>query len=632
MLAGPDGPRSALGGPSPGKVDGLLVFVDRLGAAGTDRVAARAHAQVRQAVEAGAAPPGLCRLAEGLTASGIGELPPAPRLPADDPGSVVAAVRDNPLLLLDAVETHEVAAAVAALVDDGRRVIVTAAAGEALDAVRAALPAAVGPRVVDALPTLAPADLHRLRGLLATSTPGRRARPAQCLPDLAAFPDAGDVAHVCAAAARPASPGTDLVAPLLVDLDDQRREAVTAVAGCVRNSLAVLGARSEPWVWEMVGDLVQGRRRSAFDALVQSVAQALATIEDGRADPPVRVTGSLPEGAIDTLVAYLEFRESGGRTRGPFRPAAQRDVEPLLRLLRVGDRQPETPDELKIVLTHFELGERLVAVDADCAELDLPTPQNPAELVALSAALADVGAAARAVGALRHDVLFLGAASPVAVPDVAVAEQLALAVLDYSEHGSAAHAAERLDDLADRLARLAPPAAISPEHARVLSALRDRDAAGYAAAVDDLAGAHRELSDERRTAALLAQLGSESLVQAWLPRDGSPARLGLVWFTSTDRLLEQLPAPDRADVVVVLDAGTLGLDRVLIAAAAPRIVAAVAPGGRTGPGTLLGLLNRASAVVIRGGAGETPGRVVRITPGTRAVPLREAGVEQQAGA
>jgi hypothetical protein len=515
-------------------------------------------------------------------------------------------------------------------------VIVTAAADEALDAVRSALPEVVGPRIVDALPTLAPADLHRLRGLLATSTTGRRARTAQQLPDLAEFPDVADVAPLCAVAVRPTPPGTDLVAPLLVDLDDQRREAVTAVAACVRRSLAALGAHPEPWVWEMLGDLVQGRRRSAFDALVGSAAQALATIEDGRDDPPVRVTGPLSEGAIDTLVAYLEFRESGGRTRGPFRPAAQRDVEPLLRLLRVGDRQPATADELKIVLTHFELGERLVAVDDDCAVLDLPTPQNPAELKALSVALVDVAAAARAVGALRHDVLFLGARSPVAVPDVAAAQQLALAVLDYAENGSAAQAAELLDDLAARLASLAPPAARSPEHARAVAALRDRDAAGYAAAVDDLAGAHRERSDELRTAALLAQLGSAALVQAWLPGDGSAARFGLVWFTPVDRLLEELPAPDRADVVVVLDAGTLGMDRALLAAAAPRIVAAVAPGGRTGPGTLLGLLNRASALVIRGRAAESSGRVVQLTPGTRALPVRDAGVEQagveQAGA
>jgi hypothetical protein len=626
MQALPDWPRSALGGPSPGEVDSLAVFVDRLGAAGTDRAAARAHEQVRRALDGGTPPPGLRRLAEGLTATGAGELPPPPRRPADDPGSLVAAVRDSPLLVLEDVEPDEVAAAVAALVDDGRRVIVTAAAADALDRVRTALPGSVADRVVDALPPLAPADLHRLHALLATSTTRRRARAGQHLPDLAAFPDAAELAPLCAAAGRRTPPGTELVAPLLADLDLDRLAAVTALAERVQHSLADLGAHPEPWTWELLADLVHGRRRSAFDALVQSAAAALATIDDGRDDPPVRVTGPLPEGAIDVLVAYLEFRDSGGRTRGPFRPAAQRDVEPVLRLLRVGDEPPSSADDVRVVLTHFELGERLVTVDADCAELGLPTPQNPAELAALSTALVAVAAAARSIGALRHDVLFLGPTSPVAVPDVRGAEQLALAVLDYRRNGSAAQAAERLDGLAAALEVLAPPDATAPEHARAVAALRRRDPADYAAAVDELGGAHREQSDERRAAALLAALGSPALARAW-SRDDDP-RWGLVWFTPTEQLLEELPAPDRADVVLVLDAGAVGIDRALVAGAAPRLVAAVAPGARTGSSTLLGLLHRASALVLRGRATPTAGRVVQLTPGARSMPVRGGGVEQ----
>lgn len=618
-------------GPSPGEVDSLLVFVDRLAAAGTNRAAARAHDQVRRAVGQGAAPPGLRRLAEGLTAAVTTELPPAPRRPADDPGSVVTAVRDNPLLVLDDVAPDEIAAAVAALVDDGRRVVVTAADTAALEAVRTALPAAAGDRVVDALPTLAPADLHRLRGLLATSTPARRARLVQQLPDLEALPDVAEVASLCTVAVRRTPPGTEQIAPVLAELDRGRLEAVTAVARCVQRSLAALATHPEPWTWELLADLVHGRRRSAFDALVQSTAQALATIDDGRDDPPVRTTAPLPDDAIDTLVAYLEFRESGRRTRGPFRSAVQRDVEPLLRVLRIGDQRPETATDLRIVLTHFELGERLLTVDADCAALDLPTPQTPTELAALSSALVDVVAAARAVGALRHDVLFLGSTSPVAAPDVAAAEQVALAVLDFHDHGSAALAAGRLDDLADGLAVLALPAATAPEHTRAVAALYERDAAGYAAAVDDLVGAHRELGDEQRVAALLTALGSGALARAWVGAPGeerSRGRFGLAWFTETDELLEELPAPDRADVVVVLDAGSLGIDRALLAAVAPRVVVAAGPGSRPGDGSLFGLLQRAAALVIRGRSTDGAGRVVQLTPGARTHPLRGGDVEQ----
>ena len=151
----------------------------------------------------------------------------------------------------------------------------------------------------------------------------------------------------------------------------------------------------------------------------------------------------------------------------------QRDVEPVLGLLRVGDHEPATADELRIVLTHFELGERLVAVDADCATLDLPTPQNPDELTALSQVLTDIGAAARSVAALRHDVLFLHPGSPVSVPDVASAEQFAAAVLDYDENGSPREAAERLDALADDPGR---PRAGAGHRPRALA--RRRRAAG----------------------------------------------------------------------------------------------------------------------------------------------------------
>jgi hypothetical protein len=164
----------------------LLVFVDRLAAGGgTDRAGSRAHDRVRRAVAAGEVPPGLRRIAEGVTAAGSGELAPAPRRPVDDPASVVAAVRDHPLIVLDGVGPDEVASAVSALLSDGRRVILTAQDAAALAAVRAALPDTVADRVVDALPTLPPARLYRLRGLLATSTPTRRARPQQQLPDLA---------------------------------------------------------------------------------------------------------------------------------------------------------------------------------------------------------------------------------------------------------------------------------------------------------------------------------------------------------------------------------------------------------------------------------------------------------------
>ena len=390
----------------------------------------------------------------------------------------------------------------------------------------------------------------------------------------------------------------------------------------------MLGAHSEPWIWDLLGDLVLGRRRSEFDRLVLSTAQALSTIDDGRGDPPVRATGRLPEGSVDALVAYLDFLDSGGRTRSYFRSSVQRDVEPVLRLLRVGDREPATADELRIVLTHFELGERLVAVDADCATLDLPTPQNPDELTALSQVLTDIGAAARSVAALRHDVLFLHPASPVSVPDVAAAEQLAAAVLDYGENGSPREAAERLDALADHLAALAPPRpprpstrAPSPRCGPATPAVTPRRSTSSS-------GPTWPSATSGAPACCSPGSGPSRSPARGRTEMTGPVRFGLVWFTPTERLLTELPPPDRADVVVVLDAGRVGIDRALICAAAPRMLAVAGRGSRSGGSTLLGLLYRASALVIRGRSPETPGRVVPLPAGARAVPVPRGEVEQ----
>ena len=88
------GPGSAHDRASAGEdAEDLLVFVDRLAAAAHEEPAtAAARARIGEVVRAGSTPPGLRRLAEALAAS-VAEVPPAPRRPADDPASVVQAMR-----------------------------------------------------------------------------------------------------------------------------------------------------------------------------------------------------------------------------------------------------------------------------------------------------------------------------------------------------------------------------------------------------------------------------------------------------------------------------------------------------------------------------------------------------------
>jgi ADP-ribosylglycohydrolase len=117
--------------------DDLAIFVERLAAAGSDDATAKAREQIRRTIAATTAPPGLRHLAEALAAT-LADTP-APRKPAEDAATVGAAMRVSPLLILQDHSPAAVADAVATLVGDGRRVLVTAATTDELGAVRAAL-------------------------------------------------------------------------------------------------------------------------------------------------------------------------------------------------------------------------------------------------------------------------------------------------------------------------------------------------------------------------------------------------------------------------------------------------------------------------------------------------------------
>ena len=131
------------------------------------------------------------------------------------------------------------------------------------------------------------------------------------------------------------------------------------------------------------------------------------------------------------------------------------------------------------------------------------------------------------------------------------------------------------------------------------------DAQAYAAAVAALAAARRQAQDARRQRALLDRLQTNAprLAAAWAelaPRD--PAALGFVCLRPLEALLTAVPEPDSTDVVVLLGAHALGVERLLVAAAAPRLVVVVPPDApRQSTPTALSVLERAAAPVIRGG-------------------------------
>lgn len=598
----------------------LVVFVDRIAAAGSDPVTAAAAERIRTLLTGGDTPPGVRMLAQALAAS-MAERPPEPRRPAED--TVVTAARGSSFVVLDAFDVDATAAAVAALATDGRRVVVTAETPAELATVAAALPPGLSGRTVDALPGLSPADVRELRRLLAVSTPPRRARAEQQLPDTDLLPAPAEVARLCADAARPtrfAGSAASVLAPVLAGLDPRRRAAVTSVARLAQQSLAGLPSPARvPWVRPLLGELVHHRYRPGFDQLREDITQAVAALDRARDLPPVVISGALPPGSLDALRRYADHLDVGGRARLALRrPSAQREVLPALRLLRVAGRMPETGAEVRRAVDHIELAERLAAVDAGCAEVGLPAPRSEAELRRTADALGRVAAAARSVGALRHDVLFLAEGSPLPVPDLDAAQQIAAVIVDYAENGSAVEASRRLDLLAEAVAEAVPVVARSPEHEAAVHALLRRDPHAYAAAVDALGAARCEITDERRRARLLAALAADApaLAAEWArPEPGE--RRGLVCLRPAGALLSELPPPDSADVVLVLGAHRLGVERLLLTAVAPRLVAAVPPAAEPEASpTMLSVLARAAALVLHA----EPAPIARIVPMPRPKP------------
>jgi hypothetical protein len=607
----------------------LAVFVDRLAAAGSDQATAAAQAQILRTLSGGATPPGLRRLAEALAAS-VSELPPPPRRPSED-ASVVSAVRDNALVVLDGFDAAATAGAVAALVADGRRVVVTADTPAELSAVLGALPVDAVDRALTQLPPLTPAELRELRRLLATSTPERRARAGQELPPESAFPPVAEVAELCARAVQGGAPqgGTWVVPAVLTGLDADRLAAVTSVAQCVDRSLDHLQPRSQhEWAWRLVSELIYSRHRATFDRMQEETAQAIAAVERAHQGRHVDFVDTPPPGALEILRRYRDFLDAGGRTRSVFRSPVQREVQPVLGVARVGARVPETEEDVHRVIEHLELVERRDRIEAGCVELGLPAPRDAHELLLLADVLGKIAAAARSVAALRHDVLFLAPDSPLSVPDVESAAEIAGAILDFAEHGSSAAAGEHLDELADALA--GPELPTAPEHEQAVAALRARDAAAYSAAVDALGAARRDARDEARRTALLQRLadGAPQLAAAWAAIAGTdPTALGLAAFVPASALLTAIPPGDTADVVMALGASGLGVERLLLTAVAPRMIAVVGPGAPAGPPTLVSVLQRASALVIRGRS-NAAGRVVPIngpTSRTAPTPVGQAG-------
>ncbi|ALE75582.1 superfamily I DNA and RNA helicase [Pseudonocardia sp. Ae168_Ps1] len=626
--------------------EALVAFVERLAGSGRGGPATgAARSRIVDEVHDGRVPAGIRTLAGALESP----VPPRQRRGDEDEETLLGAVSEEPLVVLSEAGPAELARALADLTGYGMRVLLTGAQAERLGAVRAALPADVAGRVVDRLPALPSTELRRLRRLLATAGVDRYGRAGQQLPPEDALPGPADVAGCCDRANRVVD-GTDtgasgearIVPGLLRDLEIDRRAAVTQVARCALASLETLtGAPDADRLQGVAGRLVHSGLRAEFESL-----QGLAARQrDDRArlasGARVEVVEPLPEGGDVTIRRYLDFLDSGGRSRSYFKPQEQKEAEPLLRGFRLDGAAPQTYDQIATVSQHLHLARRDDEIARLCSVLGLPVPRSPQDLPGLVDALDKIAAAARSVGALRHDVLFLQQDSPVSVPDLAAAERVARAIVDYDEHGDPAEAADELERLALRCEAAVPFDATAPEHTAVVAALRRHDAEAYAAALEELGRARREMLDRDELQRLLGELSAShpDLARAWAA-DGAAEvpGFGLLHVAGSDDLLRNLPSADSADLVVVLGAGALQADGLLLTAAAPRMLAVVGdePRAESSGTTLLEVLNQASARFLRGTgtpAGESSGTGAEVPVADVPVPAvpPESSVPDRAG-
>ncbi|HEX4248416.1 MAG TPA: hypothetical protein VH008_11180 [Pseudonocardia sp.] len=581
-----------------------------------DGAPAHAAAEILRRSAAGETPIGLYRLSEVLAPATASV--PAQRVPAGEADGLVDVVRRYPCAVLDASDPARVAENLAAVLVDGKRVLVSGADPAALSAVRAALPESLHGVCLDAPPPLSDAELRELRSLLVTVTPSRQLRLHQALPHPNLVPDADRVAALCRAAGGKGYPPrdtVDLLPELLGGLHEDRLSALLETARRCEDTLRAMDpARDSLWTSALLERVLFGSDREEFDALLRHTTDVVLSADKLRdAGDQMAVVGTLPPDAIEQLRAYVRYLDGGGRARVYFRSAQQRAVQPVLRHLRLDGASLKDTTVLHQALAFVELIEAMDGIGERCRRLRVPEPRNVPGVVELNRQLDRIEEAARAAEHLRHEVLFIHPDSPVTVPDLATIEQVARTIVESGGASGMSTARAQLGRLAERLARSMPASDAAPEFGVLLSALHARNLPAYQDALAALAAARREYADQRRQVELLGRLRSAVPELAELWEQSGPQRFtqGTARFVPLDELLGQLPDADTADLVLLLGAGSLGTENLLVAAAAPRLLAVSAgfagtppPGPAGSDDTVLSRLRRAGVpVIVAGGDG-----------------------------
>src|SRR5581483_10762373 len=366
-----------------------------------------------------------------------------------------------------------VADGLTALLGAGARLVVAAEDPGSLSSVREVLPPALRALCVEEPLPLSEEEQRELRMLLLTETGQRRERLRQWFPPPELVPSPHRLAALGAAPPRvpDGSTGVELVPHLLSRLEPDRAARLVAAARGCRDALRALAGKGVvSWAWPLLERLCFGGERAAFDSLLRCSSAVVSTAGSLEGPAYRMIVVGVPPDAADRLAAHIEHLESGGSTRRFFVSDRQRAVSSLLRQLGLEGMDVGDVRALREALAAMELAGLMRRVAALCDELGIPEPtRTPAGVRRRHDELERLGEDARAVGTLRHEVLFIHPTSPIAVPDLAVAEAVASSVVAAAEALPRARA--ELAGIADAL--LGPPGSpTAPEAADLAATLR----------------------------------------------------------------------------------------------------------------------------------------------------------------
>nr|WP_272955947.1 AAA domain-containing protein [Actinopolymorpha rutila] len=357
--------------------------------------------------------------------------------------------------------------------------------------------------------------------LLADETAQRRARTSQLLPEVTTLPPVETVRGLVAAEAA----ATDSARQAETDLS--RRLAACSLdllarleetAGAVAAALDHLDLSDDPGLWEQSDWVVRAvtsglaqqemfiwEQLHAHQPRVEEARSAMRTLGLRRvALPPFAPSGD--ESEASQLAAALRLRDylaGGGKLkRGLFKPAVQRQAEPLLTGALVDGVSPTTVELLSIVIAELE-------GRAACAELshgwrlvgvDIPVDQPvPAVVGRISDQYARLDLVMQVWAGVRQATELLAAAMiPVRLATPSRWREYVVALRAVRLRLEADHASSELQTLRERLDLEVAKGMAPPELVAAVVALAGRDIEAYGQCVAALATAHLELREQSR--------------------------------------------------------------------------------------------------------------------------------------